>query len=47
MDGDFLGSFCFLVVKWVYRRESKTGQSYNGPKARKPHDSYGFLHYSK
>jgi hypothetical protein len=27
--------------------KSETGQSYYGPKARKPHDSYGFLHYGK
>jgi hypothetical protein len=27
--------------------KSKKGQSYYGPKAKKPHDSYGFLHYGK
>ncbi len=34
-------------LTYSYRAESKTGQSYYGPKARKPHDSYGFLHYGK
>jgi hypothetical protein len=33
----------FDLIFFVYRAESKTGQSYYGPKARKPHDSYGFF----
>jgi hypothetical protein len=54
--GKFCGSdknllrFCWIFLHGKfpqYRRESTTGQSYYGPKARKPHDSYGFLHYSK